>query len=158
VTDFQPDFNNVLLIKCLKYRHLVWLLTVGTEFSNLFFNSDLNLQVMKIYLTELDAIYELHKIGYTHDFQMSGNDLLWIQEKILVRAGDFVINEYHEFIDHSRKGAGIIVFGVVALYHNVKGILIRHYTTNTLKTPPVILKKIRDRVFSSTMKILEKIN
>jgi hypothetical protein len=123
----------------------------------LFFNSDLNWQVMKIYLTELDAIYELHKIGYTHDFQMSGNDLLWIQGKILVRAEDLVINEYHEFIDHSRKGASIIVFGVVAPDHNIKGILIRHHTMNSLKTTPVILNKIRNRVIFSSVKIPKKL-
>jgi hypothetical protein len=112
---------------------------------------------MKIYLTEQDAIYELHKIGYTHDFKMSGYDLLWIQGKILVRAEDLVINEYHEFIDHSRKGASIIVFGVVAPYHNIKGILITHHTMNSLKTTPVILNKIRNRVIFSTVKIQKKL-
>ena len=107
---------------------------------------------MKIYLSKYDAIYGLHKSGYTHDFQIAGNDLLWIQEKIFVRAGDFVIDEYHQFSDHRRKGAGIIVFGVVVPSHGVKGILIRHYRTDCLKVPPVILKKIKDLLVHSTMR------
>jgi hypothetical protein len=99
---------------------------------------------MKIYLTKQDAVYGLHKSGYTHDFQIAGNDLLWVQEKIFVRAGDFIIDEYHQFTDRFQKGAGIIIFGVVAPHHNVKGILLRHYTANSMKVPPVVLKKLKD--------------
>jgi hypothetical protein len=86
-----------------------------------------NKKSMKIYLTEQDAIYGLHRNGYTDDFQIAGNNLLWVQEKVFVCAGDFVIDECHQFTDHSRKGEGIIVLGVVAPCHNIKGILIRHY-------------------------------
>jgi len=85
-----------------------------------------NKKSMKMYLTEQDAVYGLHRNGYTHDFQIAGADLLWIEEKVFVRAGDFVIDECHQFTDHSRKGEDIIVLGVVALSHNIKGILIRH--------------------------------
>jgi hypothetical protein len=99
---------------------------------------------MQIYLTEQDAVCELHAKGFTHDFQIAGNDLLWVQEQVFVRAGDFAIKECHQFSDRSQRGAGIIVFGVVAIYHNVKGILIRHYSNNSLKTPPAILKKLKD--------------
>jgi hypothetical protein len=99
---------------------------------------------MKIYLTEQDAVCDLHEKGFIQDFQILGNDLMWVQEKLLVRAGEFVIKECHQFNGRSQKGAGIMIFGVIALYHNVKGILIRHYTNNSLKIPPVILKKLKD--------------
>ncbi|QNA45903.1 hypothetical protein [Lacibacter sediminis] len=101
---------------------------------------------MKIYYTVKDAVCDLHEKGFTHDFQISGNDLLWVQQQCFVRTGDFSIKEYHQFRDRSEKGAGIIVFGVVALYHNVKGILIRHYSTKSFKTPPVLLKKMNDLI------------
>lgn len=110
---------------------------------------------MKMYQTKQDAVYGLHQNGYTHDFQIAGNDLLLLQEKILVRAGDFIIDECHQFTDHSQKGTSMIVFGIAAPYHNVKGILIRHYTRNSLMTPPVILKKVKDMLLCNSGTINE---
>ncbi len=104
---------------------------------------------MKIYLTEQDAICGMHEKGFIHDFQIIGNDLFWIQEQLFVRAGDFTIKECHQFNDLSQKGAGLIIFGIVALYHDAKGILIRHYSKNCQKNPPVILKKLNDLFVSS---------
>ena len=99
---------------------------------------------MKIYLTVQDAVFDLHEKGFSHDFQIAGNDLMWVQEKFLLRAGEFAIKEWHQFGDSSRKGTGTIILGVVAVCHNVKGILIRHYTKRSLKIPPVLLKKLND--------------
>ena len=113
---------------------------------------------MKIYLTPQDAVCDLHAKGFIHDFQISGNDLLWVQEKLCVRAGEFAIRECHHFNERSQKNAGIIIFGVIALYHNVKGILIRHYTNNTIKTPPVILKKLKDLFICSPEFVSSKTN
>lgn len=110
---------------------------------------------MKIYLSKYDAIHGLHKSGYTYDFEFAGNDLLWIQEKIIVRVGEFVIEEYHQFNDPVLSGAGVIVFGLVAPCHGVKGILIRHYTKACFKAPPVILKKMEDLLHDSANKIAE---
>lgn len=99
---------------------------------------------MEIYLTAPDAVFDLHKKGFSHDFQISGNDLMWVQEKFLLRAGEFAIKEWHQFKDSSRKETGIIILGVVAVCHNVKGILIKHYSGRSLKLPPVLLKKLND--------------
>ena len=112
---------------------------------------------MRIYLTKQDAIYGLHKNGYIHDFEIAGNDLLLIQEKIFVRAWEFVINECHQFTNRLQKGNGIFVFGISAPYHNMKGILLRHYTANGIKLPPVLLKKLNDMMASSATKRFEKI-
>jgi hypothetical protein len=112
---------------------------------------------MKIYLTEQDVICDLHAKGFIYDFQIAGNDLLWVQEQVFVRAGDFAIKEYHQFNDRSQKGSGIIVLGVVALYHNVKGILLRHYSSHSLKTPPVVLKKLKDLFINSSQSVLNQI-
>lgn len=99
---------------------------------------------MKLYLTKQAAICGLHERGYYYDFQIMGNDLYWVQEKLFVRAEEFTIKEYYQFTDRSKNGTGIIIFGIAALYHNVKGILIRRYFNNSLKTPPVVLKKLGD--------------
>jgi len=111
---------------------------------------------MKIYFTEQEAVCGLHENGFTHDFQIIGNDLLWVQEQVLVRAGDFAIKECHQFNNSSIKGTGIIVFGIVSLYNNAKGILIRHFSKNCRKTPPVILKKLNDLFISSPELISSK--
>jgi hypothetical protein len=43
------------------------------------------------------AIVDLHERGYCQDFALSGNDLLWLQEKVLVLSGDFAIVEHYRF-------------------------------------------------------------
>jgi hypothetical protein len=91
---------------------------------------------MKTCLNATDAISELHLQGFTNDFHLSGNDLLWIQEGHMIRAGEFVIDEYYTTKES-------IVFGIIALYHNIKGILMyRFKKSKTL--PPVLLKKINE--------------
>ncbi len=108
---------------------------------------------MKINLTGQEVIEDLHEKGYTNDFQLVGNDLLWVQKKIFIRAGDFSILECHRFCGGSRDEAGLVIFGVLALYRNVKGILINHYTTYTKDTPPVIAKKIKEmRIYAGERK------
>jgi hypothetical protein len=52
---------------------------------------------MRISLSCLDAIDNMHRKGFICDFQLTGNGLLWVQEKINIRDGDFCISEYHTF-------------------------------------------------------------
>ncbi len=99
---------------------------------------------MKVYYTRQDAVAGLHKKGFTQDFQILWNDLLWVQQKAIIRAGDFTILECHRFSSTRTEKNGIVVIGVHAFHHNVKGILINHYTTFTRDTPPVIAKKIKE--------------
>jgi hypothetical protein len=39
---------------------------------------------MKTYLNGPDAISDLHKKGFANDFHLSGNDLFWVQENLLL--------------------------------------------------------------------------
>lgn len=97
---------------------------------------------MGIYQNEQDAIYGLHKKGYSNDFHLFGNDLLWIQKKIFIRAGNFSITEYHRFKNPEQEGKEIIVFGIVDTLHHAKGIMLNDYASYTMQTPPVIAKKL----------------
>ncbi len=99
---------------------------------------------MKIYFTKQGAVADLHQKGYTHDFQLLGNDLFWVQQKKIIPAGDFSVLECHRFCGNSTGETEMIIIGVLAIYHNVKGILINHYTTYTKDTPPVIARKIKE--------------
>jgi len=92
---------------------------------------------MKIYSNTADVIYDLHKQGFTNDFCIVGNDLLWIQENLFIRMGEFVIVEYHR-IEES------IVFGIIALHHNIKGILLNRPKSNSKNISPVLVKKLNE--------------
>jgi len=115
---------------------------------------------MKICSTGADAVNELHRKGFVHDFKLCGNDLLWIQEGFFLRPGAFTILEYHIIPAHEDKNTGgLVVFGIMALHHNIKGILINHFKTNSTITPPVLLKKLNElNVFADTIDNTKKNN
>src|SRR5215510_1938773 len=99
---------------------------------------------MKAYSSSSDAVYDLHQRGFTNDFQLVGNDLLWVQEGMFVRAGEFAILEYHKIVLPKDNMNKEIVFGIAAPYHNIKGILLNHYKSYTDSTPPVLVKKLNE--------------
>jgi len=102
---------------------------------------------MKTYLNGPDAISDLHRKGFINDFQLYGNDLLLVQENIFIRAGEFTILEYHHITDARKNNNELVVFGIVAPYHNIKGILLNHYKHYTYNTPPVITRKLNELNF-----------
>lgn len=103
---------------------------------------------MEIYLTKTEAIYGLHSRGFINDFSLFGNDLLWIQQKRFIRAGNFSIIEYHRFYDHARKGTEVIVFAIVATLCDAKGILLNDYSGYMSITPPIIIKKLAEMLLT----------
>ena len=104
---------------------------------------------MKIYSNGPDAIYDLHRKGFSNDFQLTGNDLLWVQEKISITAGEFAILEYYKISRSKYDKNELVVFGIIALYHNVKGVLIIHNNGDLDRTPPVLTKKFNELVVIS---------
>ncbi|MBC7827585.1 MAG: hypothetical protein H7122_07560 [Chitinophagaceae bacterium] len=94
---------------------------------------------MKIYLTGPDAVSDLHKNGFTNDFQLLGNELWFVQEKLSIRVGEFIILECHKITE---RGSSVIVYGIIATYHNIKGILISHYKGPKMITPSVLVKSL----------------
>ena len=100
---------------------------------------------MKKYFSKSEAVIDLHERGFTEDFQLLGNNLLWIQGKIFLRQKDFSIEEYHSFIDSSGKET--IIFGVTANGFCASGILINHYRIYTNKTPTIIHSKLKKMTF-----------
>ena len=91
---------------------------------------------MKLYSNRIDAIADLHKQGFTNDFRLFGNDLLWVQESLVIRVGEFAIARHQKIDD-------LIVFGIIALHHNIKGILLRH-CNNYSDVSPVLIKKLKE--------------
>src|SRR5689334_5829681 len=89
---------------------------------------------MKICLNSADAVSELHKKGFTDDFQLLGNVLLWVQGKIFIKSGEFVILECHTICGTKKRRKEFNVYGIVAPFHNSKGILISHTTRHKQAT------------------------
>ena len=104
---------------------------------------------MKMYSNATDAISDLHMQGFTSDFHLSGNDLLWVQEGFLIRAGEFAIVRHYKIEEAKNRMNKLAVFGVIALYHNIKGILLNHFKDYSERTPPVLVKKLNELSFYS---------
>jgi hypothetical protein len=99
---------------------------------------------MKIYLDGPGAIADLHRKGFVNDFQLFGNDLFWVQEKIFIRAGDFAVLEYYKITEPKKNMDEFVVFGIIAFHHDIKGILVNHYKSYTNNTPPVLARKLKE--------------
>lgn len=98
---------------------------------------------MKSYLDAAAAVSDLHMQGFTNDFQLSGNDLLLVQGGLLIRAGEFAIVKYHKIKSRQSNMHDQFVFGIIALYHNVKGILLNRIK-NKNSLSPILLKKLNE--------------
>jgi hypothetical protein len=93
------------------------------------------------------AIIDLHEKGFTDDFQLIGNDLLWVQEKIYLRSEDFLVLEGYKFVSRGKSvTSSDIILGIHSLGHNAKGILIR-YVTNKRATEGFVSSKIKKTAF-----------
>jgi hypothetical protein len=107
---------------------------------------------MKIYLNPSDAVSELHKNGFTNDFQLVGNDLLWVGENILISPERFAVLEYHRILQSKNHKRACDILAIVALDYNVSGILIRHFKSCTKITPPLGLVNKLDKLAIHTDK------
>jgi hypothetical protein len=95
---------------------------------------------MNAYINKSKAIIDLHERGFTEDFELFGNDLLWIQEKIFFRPKQFSIMEAHRFL--SSSGKELVIFAIRANGGFPRGILIYHFKDYTDKLPPAINQKM----------------
>ena len=91
---------------------------------------------MKIYLDASDAVSDLHKNGFTNDFQLIGDNLLWVTERVLIQPERFAVLEYHRIIQPKSYMRVCHLFAIIALDYNVSGILTVHFKNCTIITPP----------------------
>lgn len=84
--------------------------------------------------------------GFTNDFQLFGNDLLWVQASRVIKVGDFAIVEYYKIDEAVGDFDKCIILGIFALRHNIKGILLCRFKTFSQDLPPVLHKKIKELV------------
>jgi hypothetical protein len=99
---------------------------------------------MKIYTSAAAAVAHLKEKGYNNEFHLYENNLLWVQEKALIRNGAFSIQEWHLFRCDQQKGPVTIVFGILLKENNARGILLNDYSKYSTQKPAVIQKKLSD--------------
>ena len=84
--------------------------------------------------------------GFTEDFQLFGNDLLWLQGKEFLRPMQFKIAELHRFLDIS--GNETVVFGIQGTITFLRGILLNHYKNYTNSMPAALNYKLLQMDFN----------
>lgn len=92
------------------------------------------------------TIIDLQGRGFSEDFILFGNDLLWVKEKSFVSPEDFSIIECHT-VDYPMDNMDdLMIFGIRAFYKNIKGILMNHYSFSS-SMPGVIIEKLKKMHF-----------
>ena len=78
---------------------------------------------MKQYSTAAEALNDMHDRGFTNDFQLFENDLMWVQQKTFIPKRLFGVMEYHQFWNPAAQDMDLVLIGIVAPTYNVQGIL-----------------------------------
>lgn len=79
---------------------------------------------MKKYLSKWKAIIALHERGFTEDFELVGNNMFWIEQKVWLQPEEFEVVEQYNVDDDT--GNQLVILGVISNYYWAKGILISH--------------------------------
>lgn len=99
---------------------------------------------MRVYLSLSEMVVDMHERGYTDDFELNGDDIYWVQKKLVLNSDEFLIIECHSFL--GKRGDGLIIFGIVSPRFLVKGLMLNHYNTPLVECPLIILKKVEELV------------
>jgi len=85
-------------------------------------------------------VVDLHQRGFTNDFHSWGNDLFWVQGQSVIGTS-FTIMELHVITEPRNDMAEVLIFGITATQHNIKGIIILR-PENYMRTSPLLLEKL----------------
>lgn len=91
------------------------------------------------YATVSKAIEELHKQGYTTDFNLEENDIVCSVGKF--GANDFEVIDVYRYEGDSDPGDEAAVYAIKSS-NGLKGILVTGYGASSESTSPAILQKL----------------
>lgn len=97
---------------------------------------------MKDYETVTEAVNDLNKRGYTHDFNL-GEDCLICGETLSLSPDEFEIDEVHRFEGMTDPGDEMIVFAISSKKGSEKGVLVNGYGLYQDGDSSIIMKKLR---------------
>lgn len=96
---------------------------------------------MKNYETVSEAVNDLYKRGYTHDFNL-GEDCLVCGETLSLSPEEFEIDELHRFEGMTDPGDEMIVYAISSKKGTEKGVLVNGYGLYADKDSSIIMKKL----------------
>lgn len=82
---------------------------------------------MKTYDTMSEAVNDLQKRGYDHDFNLADDCLECAQKNHRLKANEFEIDEVHRFEGETDPGDENVVYAISSNSGKVKGILVNAY-------------------------------
>jgi len=97
---------------------------------------------MKNYETVSEAVNDLNKRGYTHDFNL-GEDCLVCGEILSLSPDEFEIDEVYRFEGMTDPGDEMIVYAISSKQGTEKGVLVNGYGLYADRESSVIMKKLR---------------
>lgn len=99
---------------------------------------------MKVFLSKWEAIIDLHERGFTEDFELCGDNILWIQQKTLLLSTNLELMESYFFPNEGGKET--IILAVALNGYCARGILLTHQKNNSIKTSPPSNKEFINQV------------
>ena len=82
---------------------------------------------MRTYETMSEAITDLQKRGYDHDFNLAAEGLESKAKNKRLRADEFEIDEVYRFEGETDPGDSNVVYAISSVDHGIKGILVNAY-------------------------------
>jgi len=82
---------------------------------------------MKNYDTLSEAVNDLLKRGYTHNFNLKSDSLTCVENEINIHPNDFDIDEVHRFEGNTDPGDENVLFAISSDKHKIKGLLVNAF-------------------------------
>jgi hypothetical protein len=82
---------------------------------------------MKTYDTLSEAVNDLIRRGYKHNFNLKVDNIENVENKILISPDDFEVDEVHRFEGPTDPGDENILFAISSTKNNIKGLLVNAF-------------------------------
>lgn len=101
---------------------------------------------MKTYDTMSEAVNDLQKRGYVHDFNLEEEWVECIQNKCRLRADEFEIDEVYRFEGDTDPGDSNIVYAISSKLDDTKGVLVNAYGVYSDTTSAELVAKLSKHI------------
>ena len=88
------------------------------------------------------TINELVKLGYTHDFNIKGNSVIFLKSNTTLLPSEFRIDKVYRFEGDTDPQYQSILYAISSLKYNLKGTLVNGYGTSTDEVTSKLIEKL----------------
>lgn len=100
---------------------------------------------MKSYDTVTEAISDLQRRGYNHNFNIRKDCFFCDEKGVQLKAEEFIVDEVYRFEGDSDPGDENIVYAISSPHHDLKGILVSAYGMYAEAASDELMLKLRYR-------------